>query len=56
MDKMYTDKKVRNGRIRFVFQDGIGRMKRFADGSYSVPVEESAVMKLLEELRVNPTT
>lgn len=56
VDKMYTDKKVRNGRIRFVFQDGIGRMKRFADGSYSVPVEESAVMKLLEELRVNPAT
>ncbi|WP_340021481.1 3-dehydroquinate synthase [Paenibacillus sp. FSL K6-1096] len=51
LDKMYTDKKVRSGRIRFVFQDGIGAMKRFADGSYSVPVEESEVMELLEELR-----
>ncbi|WP_405107399.1 3-dehydroquinate synthase [Paenibacillus sp. FSL K6-1217] len=51
LDKMYTDKKVRNGRIRFVFQDGIGAMKRFEDGSYSVPVEESEVMELLEELR-----
>ncbi|MCE3203293.1 hypothetical protein JI735_04600 [Paenibacillus sonchi] len=42
---------MRSGRIRFVFQDGIGAMKRFADGSYSVPVEESEVMELLEELR-----
>ncbi|MEK4853513.1 3-dehydroquinate synthase [Paenibacillus sp. FSL H7-0756] len=38
LEKMYTDKKVRSGRIRFVFQDGIGAMKRFADGSYSVAV------------------
>lgn len=51
LDKMYTDKKVRSGRIRFVFQDGIGAMKCFADGSYSVAVEESEVMELLEELR-----
>lgn len=51
LDKMYTDKKVRSGRIRFVFQDGIGAMKRFEDGSYSVAVEESEVMELLEKLR-----
>lgn len=31
-------------------------MKRFAGGSYSVPVEESEVMELLEELRANPAT
>lgn len=53
VDKMYTDKKVRSGRIRFVFQDGIGEMKRFADGSYSVPVEEADIMELLEEMRGN---
>lgn len=53
IDKMYTDKKVRSGRIRFVFQDGIGEMKRFADGSYSVPVEEADIMELLEEIRGN---
>ncbi|MNE47531.1 3-dehydroquinate synthase [compost metagenome] len=51
MDKMYTDKKVRSGRIRFVFQNGIGAMKRFADGSYSTPVEEATIMELLEEIR-----
>lgn len=44
---------MRSGRIRFVFQDGIGEMKRFADGSYSVPVEEADIMELLEEMRGN---
>ncbi|WP_342564420.1 3-dehydroquinate synthase [Paenibacillus sp. FSL R7-0345] len=51
VDKMYTDKKVRSGQIRFVFQDGIGAMKRFADGSYSVPVAEDTITALLQELR-----
>jgi 3-dehydroquinate synthase len=51
MDKMYTDKKVRSGRIRFVFQDGIGAMKAFEGGSYSTPVEEETIMALLEEIR-----
>lgn len=50
VDKMYTDKKVRSGRIRFVFQDGIGAMKRFADGSYSIPVEEADILAALEEM------
>ncbi|WP_128083491.1 hypothetical protein [Paenibacillus sp. DMB5] len=51
VDKMYTDKKVRSGQVRFVVQDGIGAMKTFADGSYSVPVEEEIIMALLEEIR-----
>ncbi|MNI27379.1 3-dehydroquinate synthase [compost metagenome] len=50
VDKMYTDKKVRSGRIRFVFQDGIGAMKCFADGSYSIPVEEADILAALEEM------
>ncbi|MFF2089450.1 3-dehydroquinate synthase [Paenibacillus sp. NPDC058174] len=52
MDKMYTDKKVRSGRIRFVFQDGIGAMKQFENGSYSTPVDEHVVMELLEQIRI----
>ncbi|MEX2104280.1 MAG: 3-dehydroquinate synthase [Bacilli bacterium] len=52
IDKMYTDKKVRNGQIRFVFQDGIGAMKRFEDGSYSTPIEERIIMDLLEQIRL----
>ena len=51
IDKMYTDKKVRRGRIRFVFQNGIGSMKRFEDGSYSTPVEEQVILQVLEKIR-----
>lgn len=51
IDKMYTDKKVRKGLIRFVFQDGIGSMKRFEDGSYSTPVEEEVILEFLEQIR-----
>jgi 3-dehydroquinate synthase len=51
VDKMYTDKKVRSGRIRFVFQERIGSMKRFEDGSYSTPVEERIILELLEQIR-----
>lgn len=51
IDKMYTDKKVRKGRIRFVFQEAIGSMKRFEDGSYSTPVEEHILTELLDKIR-----
>lgn len=47
MKKLYTDKKVRNGTIRFVFQKGIGGMMRFEDGSYSRAVSETEVRRLL---------
>lgn len=45
--KLYTDKKVRNGTIRFVFQKGIGQMMHFEDGSYSRAVSEAEVRRLL---------
>ena len=35
VEKMYTDKKVRSGQIRFVLMDGIGAMKTFENGSYT---------------------
>jgi len=47
VEKMHTDKKVRDGKIRFVFQDGIGKMKQFFDGSYSIAVEETVVYEIL---------
>lgn len=31
--KLYTDKKVRNGKLRFVFQKGIGAMVQFESGT-----------------------
>ena len=45
--KLYTDKKVRNGAIRFVFQKGIGQMMRFEDGSYARAVSETEVRSVL---------
>ncbi len=45
--KLYTDKKVRNGAIRFVFQKGIGQMMCFEDGSYARAVSETEVRSVL---------
>lgn len=51
VQKLYTDKKVRGGQIRFVFENGIGKMKRQADGNYSVMLEESVIQNLIESVR-----
>ena len=48
--KLYTDKKVRNGRLRFVVQNGIGAIVEFADGVYATPVEESVAREIIMEL------
>lgn len=47
--KMYTDKKVRLGEIRFVLMDGIGSVKHFNDGSYSTPISEELIVKVLNK-------
>ena len=51
VQKLYTDKKVRKGKIRFVFQDGIGKVKRFEDGNYSTPLEEDFIRQTIQEVR-----
>lgn len=51
MDKLYTDKKVREGRVRFVLQDGIGQVKRFEDGSYSTPLTEAVILEAIQAAR-----
>jgi len=45
--KLYTDKKVRKNKIRFVFQKGIGAMMRFKGGSYSRKVSEQEIESIL---------
>ncbi len=45
--KLYTDKKVRNGRLRFVIQDGIGAVVEFEKGVYATPVEESLIREVI---------
>lgn len=45
--KLYTDKKVRDGNLRFVFQKGIGDVMCFSDGRYAQAIEEEAVREIL---------
>lgn len=52
VEKLYADKKVRRGEIKFVFQSGIGAMKVFEDGKYSCKVPESEIVKVVEKLMV----
>jgi 3-dehydroquinate synthase len=52
VDKLYTDKKVRKGQIRFVLMDGIGKVKRFENGSYSTPLNEDVILEAIQATRV----
>ncbi|MCM1180456.1 MAG: 3-dehydroquinate synthase [Clostridium sp.] len=45
--KLYTDKKVRDGRLRFVIQKGIGDVVEFEDGVFATPVEESTAREII---------
>lgn len=51
INKLYTDKKVLKGKIRFVFQEGIGKMKCFSDGNYSLELDENYIFDTLVEIR-----
>lgn len=46
--KLYTDKKVRNGKLRFVFQKGIGNVVEFENETYAMPISEDEVRKVIE--------
>lgn len=48
--KLYTDKKVRDGKLRFVLQKGIGDVVEFAPGVYAKPIEEELVREILMEM------
>ena len=48
--KLYTDKKVRDGKLRFVLQDGIGSVKEFAPGVFATPIEESMAREVIMEM------
>lgn len=45
--KLYTDKKVRNGRLRFVFQKEIGEMMCFGENSYGKEVPEEDIAEII---------
>ena len=45
--KLYTDKKVKNGQLRFVIQKGIGDVVEFSDGVYATPIEEETAREII---------
>ncbi len=48
--KLYTDKKVRGGRLRFVLQDGIGSVREFEPGVFAVPIEEETARRIILQM------
>ena len=48
--KLYTDKKVRDGKLRFVLEKGIGDVVEFAPNVYAKPIEESLAREIIMEL------
>lgn len=45
--KLYTDKKVKNGKLRFVVQKGIGNVVEFEEGVFATPVEEETAREII---------
>ncbi len=45
--KLYTDKKVRDGKLRFVIQKGIGNIIEFEPGVFAAPIEEQVVREII---------
>lgn len=48
--KLYTDKKVRDGRLRFVIQKGIGDVVEFEPGVFATPIEEAVAREIIMKL------
>ena len=48
--KLYTDKKVKDGCLRFVLEKGIGDVVCFGDNVYSTPVSEEEADEIIEEM------
>lgn len=48
--KLYTDKKVRDGKLRFVIQKGIGDVVEFSSGVFAKPIEEALAREIIMEL------
>lgn len=45
--KLYTDKKVRDGKLRFVVQKGIGDIVQFGENVFATPIEESMAREII---------
>ncbi len=45
--KLYTDKKVKNGQLRFVVQRGIGDIVEYKEGVFAIPIEEAVAKEII---------
>lgn len=45
--KLYTDKKVKNGQLRFVLQKGIGDVVQFGENVYATPISENVAREII---------
>ncbi len=50
VQKLYTDKKVRDGKLRFVFQKGIGDVMTFGEDVYARLTAEEEIREVIMEL------
>lgn len=50
LDKLYTDKKVRDGKLRFVFQKEIGEMICFGGSDYGKEISREQIADVLSEM------
>lgn len=48
--KLYTDKKVKNGQLRFVLQRGIGDVVEFGEGVFAAPIAEETARKIIFDM------
>ncbi len=48
--KLYTDKKVKNGQLRFVIQKGIGDVVEFEDGVFATKIDESVAREIIYDM------
>ncbi len=45
--KLYTDKKVKNGQLRFVLQKGIGNVVQFGENNFAMPIDEDVAREII---------
>lgn len=50
VQKLYTDKKVKNGKLRFVVQQGIGKIVEYEEGIFAIPIEEELARRIIMDL------
>ena len=48
--KLYTDKKVKNGCLRFVLQKGIGDVVEFENGVFATQIDESVAREIIMDM------